>query len=126
MTVVSQPELSVGLALDHALYDTKNNPVLNARLSVRNSTNEPLTLTFPTSQIYDLEIRDEKGVVVFKWSSDKGFAQVVTTVEIQAEKNYVIGATLGGLPAGTYVAQAWFTTAGPPRAYSASTAFQIK
>ena len=126
VTVVSQPELSVGLALDHAVYEVKNNPVLNARLNIRNSTNEALTLTFPSSQVYDLDIRDEKGVVVFQWSADKGFAQVITTVELQDEKNYVISAPLAGLPPGSYVAQAWFTTTGPPRAYSGSAAFQIK
>jgi hypothetical protein len=126
VTTVSEPEFSTGLALDHAVYSTSDSPTLSARLSIRNSTTDPVLLTFPTGQIYDLEIRDDQGNVVFRWSNGKAFPQIVTSVEIQYEKDYVIAASLNGLTPGKYVAQGWFTVAGPPRAYSASTRFEIK
>ena len=126
VTVVSQPELSTGLALDHAVYTRSASAALTARLSLRNSTIDPVTLTFPTGQIYDLEIRDDQGNVVFLWSKGRIFPQLVSTVDIQDEKDYIITAPVGNLAAGKYVVQAWFTVDGPPRAYSAAARFEIK
>ncbi|HYL35245.1 MAG TPA: BsuPI-related putative proteinase inhibitor [Bryobacteraceae bacterium] len=126
VTIVSQPEFSTGLALDRAVYLASDSPTLSVRLSIRNSTSDPVTLTFPTGQIYDLEIRDDQGNVAFLWSMGKAFPQIVTTFEIQYEKDYVIAAPLAGLPPGKYVAQGWFAVAGPRRAYSASARFEIK
>lgn len=124
VTVVSQPELSTGLALDQAVYAAS--ATLNARLSIRNSTTDPVSLTFPTGQIYDLEIRDDQGNAVYLWSKNKVFPQMVTTLQLQYEKDYMIAAPLAGLPPGKYVAQGWLAVEGPPRAYSGSARFEIK
>ncbi len=126
VTVVSQPEISTGLALDSAIYKASDSPALTARLSIRNTTADPVSLTFLTGQIYDLEIRDDQGTVVFLWSKGKLFPQLVTTVQIQDEKDYVITAPLANLPPGKYVVQGWFTVEGPARAYSSSARFEIK
>ena len=130
VTVVSQPEISVSLSLDRAVYPGPSawfdTSTLSARFSIRNVTSDPLALTFPTGQIYDLEIRDDRGNVVFLWSKDRVFPQIVTTVQLQDEKDYIITAPTNNLAPGKYVAQAWLTVAGPARAYSASVAFQVK
>ena len=126
VTVVSQPEISTGLALDSAVYKASDSPTLTARLSIRNSTADPVSLTFLTGQIYDLEIRDDQGNVVFVWSKGKVFPQLVTTVQIQDEKDYIVTVPLASLSPGKYVVQAWFTVEGPARAYSSSARFEIK
>ncbi len=124
--VATEPEISVSLALDHAAYSASDSATLNARLSIRNSTAEPEVLTFPSGQLYDLEIRDEQGNVVYQWSRGKLFPQVITTLQLQFEKDYPIAAPLAGLPPGKYIVQAWLAVQGPPRAYSASSRIEIE
>ncbi len=126
VTVVSQPEVSTSLALDHAVYSAPDSTKLAARLSIRNTTADPVNLTFITSQTYDLEIRDAQGNVVYLWSKGKIFSQIAFTEAIQDEKDYIITAPLDNLPPGKYVAQGWLVVEGPPRAYSASAVFQVK
>jgi hypothetical protein len=126
VTFLSRPELSTGLALDHAVYSLANSAGLTARLSILNSTSDPVSLRFSTSQKYDLEILDDKGKSVYQWSKGRAFAQVVTTVSFQNETDYVITVPLAGIAPGNYVARGWLTAAGPPLAYSASASFQVK
>jgi hypothetical protein len=122
---VSQGELSTGLALDRAVYAVSE--TLTARLSIRNSDpGTPGILSFSSGQMYDLEIRDGDGNVVYLWSRGRAFPQIVSELEIQDQKEYVIAVPLVKLPRGNYVVQGWFTTDGPLRAYSASARFQIQ
>jgi hypothetical protein len=103
--------------------------MLSARLMIRNSSGDPGDpgiLSFANGQMYDLEIRDGNGNVVFLWSRGKAFPQVVCELEIQDQKEYVLEAPLVKLARGHYVVQGWFTTDGPPRAYSSSARFQIR
>src|SRR5437899_2052132 len=121
VTVISQPELAVSLTLDQSVYKSgaQQPPVMTALLSVRNTTADLVALTFNTGQIYDLEIRNEKGEQVFLWSKGKLFAQIVQSITFASgEKNYVITAPLA-LPPGKYIVQGWLV-AGPPKAYSVS------
>ena|ERR1700730_5248606 len=122
---MSQGELSTGLALDRTVYAVSD--TLTARLSIRNSDpGNPGILSFSSGQMYDLEIRDGDGNVVYLWSRGKAFPQIVSELEIPDQKEHVIGVPLVKLPRGNYVVQCWFTTDGPPRAYSASARFQIQ
>jgi hypothetical protein len=122
----SIPELDTEIELDKEIYPASSASTLTARLMIRNSTADPVTLTFPTGQVYDLEIHDDEGNVVYGWSRDKTFTQMVTTLQIQYEKDYAITAPLAHLKPGRYVAQAWLAVEGPPRAYSGSARFEIK
>lgn len=122
----SQPQVSVTLSLDHAVYSAASSTALTALLSARNATADTVTLTQPTTQQYDLEIRDAKGNIVYRWSAGKFFGQVVTTVNLTGEIDYTITAPLTNLQPGQYVAQAWLAVAGPERAYSASLGFEIR
>ena len=110
--------------LDRDVYGWSD--TLTARLSIRNSDpTNPGVLSFSSSQMYDLEIRDGDGNVVCLWSRGKLFPQVISELEIPDQEEYVISVPLVKLPRGNYVVQAWFTSDGPPRAYSASARFQI-
>ena len=120
--VTAPTDLAVQISLDQP----SSSASLSARLTVRNTTGQPVTLTFPTGQIYDLEIRNATNDVVYRWSRDKVFTQIFASLGLQGEKTWTIVAPLTNLPAGRYVVQAWLAVEGPPRAYSASTAFDLK
>jgi hypothetical protein len=122
----SQPDLSTDIELDNDVYSASSASQLNARLLIRNESADPVTLAFPTGQVYDLEIHDGEGNVVYRWSRDKTFPQISTRVDIQFEKEYRISAPLSHLKPGRYVVQAWLAVEGPPRAYSGSARFEIK
>jgi len=121
----STPEFTIELALDEIDYLASPDAVLKARLSIRNSTTDPETLTFGTGQMYDLEICDDHGSMVYLWSKGKVFPQVATTVQVQYEKDFDLTAPLAQVRPGKYVAKAWFLLPGPPRAYSASARFNV-
>jgi len=122
---MSEAELSMDLELAETDYRAGDPITLTARLTVRNWAADPSALTFPTSQSYDLEIRDDQGKVVYVWSRGQVFSQIMTELQIQYEKDYAINATVGKLAPGKYIAQAWLTADGPPRAYSASARFHV-
>ncbi len=124
---MSQGELTTDLELDRDVYASSD--TLTARLNIRNSTGDPSTpgvLSFSSAQMYDLEIRDDRGQVLARWSRGKTFAQIVSELQIEDQKEYVLTLPLEKLPRGHYVAYGWFTADGPARAYSASARFQIQ
>jgi hypothetical protein len=127
---ISQPE--VAFSLSAAVSTAGSPPTLITRLTLRNSQPGPISLTFNSGQLYDLELRNEAGDVVFRWSNGRLFSQIVQTIAFQpGETNYVIETALADrtgkpLPAGKYIAQGWLTAAGPAKAYSASISFQIQ
>jgi hypothetical protein len=134
----SRPQLSFGMALDNSVYTVNRMPpvpvpppvpTLTARLTLRN-TAQPITLTFPTGQSYDLEIRNENGAVVYRWSDGRAFTQVFRTETFgPGEKSFTVQAPLAGadknpLPQGKYVAEGWLTTQGT-KTFDASVGFEI-
>jgi hypothetical protein len=130
VTVLSEPEVTFSLTLDRRQYGGDSNiPVMTARLTLRSTHPEPIELTFSSGQRFDIEIRDESGKGVFRWSADKSFVAVIGVERIgPGERNWVVEIPLaaGGerLPPGKYVAEAFLTTLGPPM-YSASVGFEI-
>lgn len=138
VTVVSDREASFQLTLDKPVYTAnlmppvdpgQPAPVLRARFTLRNTSEAPVKLTLPSSQVYDFAIRDEKGGTVYAWSEGRVFNQVVQDLEVgPGERNWVltIPLSLDGkvLDAGKYVAEAWLATAF--KQYSASVGFQIE
>ena len=122
---MAEPELSIELVLDEADYPASQPITLTAKLTIRNWSADPVVLAFPSSQQYDLEIHNDQGDVVYSWSKGQAFSQSTTELQIQYEKEFSITAPAGSLPPGKYVAQAWLTVEGPPRAYSASARFHV-
>ena len=116
VTEVTTQEIRFSLSIDAASS--------SARLTLRNTSPGPISLTFPSSQSYDLKLRNEKGDTVYVWSADKAFAQLFRTESFgPGERNYVILLPLENLPPGKYVADAFLTTA-PSGSYTASVVFE--
>ena len=139
VTVISAPEVAFSLSLDSSIYyanfmppidPARVAPLLHARLTLRN-TAEPIQLTFPSGQTFDLVIKNEKGDVLYRWSDGKAFTLAIRTETFgPGEKNYVVEVRLADkdgkpFPQGRYVAEGWLTTMGP-RAYAASVGFELK
>ncbi|MCC7174778.1 MAG: hypothetical protein IT159_06245 [Bryobacterales bacterium] len=128
VTYVNEESVSFGLTLDRYVYRTPGEII--ARLTVRNHRWEPLELRFPSSQAFDLVLRDEKGEVVYRWSEGKAFLDVLRTERHgYGERNHAVLVPLmdkagRALAPGKYSAEAWLSVT-PPQAYSASAAFEI-
>ena len=94
-------------------------------MTLRVVQDQPLNLTFGTSQLYDLVIRNANGDAVYRWSDGKAFAQIVQTVPFgPGEKNFTVVANLG-FPPGKYTAEGYLTTSGT-KSYTATVGFEIK
>ena len=137
--VISAAEVAFQLSIDRPVYvpdlfppveHERAIPVLRARMTIRNSTPAPLVLNFPSGQRFDLVIRNTNREEVFRWSANKLFTQALGRIELSpGRRSFTAEAPLGAgenqpLPPGTYIADAWLTTEGPP-AYRASIAFEI-
>jgi len=118
VTEVTTPEIRFGLSIDVSAS--------TARLTLRNTTPDPIPLAFPGGQSYDLKIRNEKGEIVYVWSADKLFTMMFRTENFgPGERNYMILLPLETLPAGKYFADAFLTTT-PPGTYTATVGFEYK
>ncbi|MCC7174777.1 MAG: hypothetical protein IT159_06240 [Bryobacterales bacterium] len=139
-TVISQPELHFSLTLDKPVYTADlmppvdpaaGIPRLTARLTLRNTSDKPVLLDFSSGQRYEIEIKDEKGAVVYRWSEGRGFPLALGQETIgPGEKNYVAVIPLAvksgrPFPQGRYVAGAWITNSGPQR-FRASMGFEVR
>lgn len=68
-------QLTVRLATDKTTYESGE--TIELELVLENGGSEPVTLEFTTSQRYDFEIRNVDDEVVWRWSDEMGFAQVL-------------------------------------------------
>jgi hypothetical protein len=124
-TQVSDKEVAFGLTLDANTYVLNQLQPIRAmvRLTLRNTSNTPLNLVFPTGQDYDIVIRNIAGDEVYRWSNGLAFTQVVRNVSVLGEKNYAVSIPLDTLPAGKYTIDGYLTTS--PRVYDATTTIEI-
>jgi hypothetical protein len=92
-TVFSEKEHSFGVTLDSSSY--QRGDTITARLTLRNTQPEPLQLTFPSGQDYDLVIRDASGAVVYRWSDGRAFVQIFRMIPVQGERLWLILVPIG-------------------------------
>jgi hypothetical protein len=113
---------------------------LEARLTIEANLSPPLVLEFFSEQYYDLEIVNDAGEDVARWSAGKVFPMTATNMTIQGQKQWDVAMSLADvsgkpLPAGLYVVKAFLTThtepfirkprAFAPLQHAASLAFAI-
>jgi len=80
-------------------------------------------VTFPSSQEYDLRLRNADGTIVWSWSADKIFAQVVHERSISGLTATVTVPHPPAVPEGAraYTLEAWLTTAPNGPQFAAAT-----
>jgi hypothetical protein len=104
---------------------------MTARLSLRNTSDKPVRLAFSSGQRYDLELKNERGDVVYRWSEGRAFTMELGEEIIgPGERRYEVIVRLADkagkpLAQGKYTAEAWLTTVGP-RTYVATAGFQMR
>jgi Intracellular proteinase inhibitor len=115
-------EVSFTASVNSPAYVPGN--LLGARLTLRNSGTDPVSLHFRGGQSFDLKILNDKGESVYTWSSDKSFVMIARDVTLTpGELTYGVTVSLAGLPPGHYMMQAYVTT--DPTAYSGQVAFDV-
>lgn len=127
VTFLTGPQVSFTLTLDKTTYPTQNADMI-ARLTLSVKQAEPLSLTFSSGQMFDLVVRNSAGKDVYRWSAGVLFAQIVQTIQVSGEKNWVVHAVLGkaaALPPGQYTAEGYLTPTGDKR-YTATVGFEVK
>ena len=55
-------------------------------LTITIAASEPITLYYRTTQRFDIVISDPEGKVVWRWSKDKAFAEVLEQVSLKASE----------------------------------------
>lgn len=137
-TVISEPSVAFSLTLDRSVYRINplsaqprdTTPTLNARLTLRNNTPDPIPLEFGSGQTYDLSIKNSDGKEVYRWSEGRAFTMVFRSEKFSGESNWTITTSLKTsdgtpFPSGNYTAEAWLTTTGGPN-YSSKVRFEIR
>jgi hypothetical protein len=59
---------------------------------VTNTSAAPIEFTFPTSQRYDFVVEGAGGALVWRWSDDRAFAQVVTRARLEPGETWTMEA----------------------------------
>ena len=123
-TTADAGQVAFSVALDAAVYRlTTDSANATVRLMLRNSTPDPLKLTFTSGQIYDAKIINEKGENVYTWSASRSFIQIIRNETLAAgERNYAFTVPIGNLPAGRYTLEGSLVSL--PR-YTATTSFEV-
>jgi hypothetical protein len=67
----------------------KRNEEINFLIAVENKSNHTVTLTFPTSKMFDITVKDSSGKETFKHSIGKNYSQKQEKVEIQAGESHI-------------------------------------
>lgn len=129
VTVISAPELAFSLSLDRSVYTANLMPPIvpenaipriHARITLRNTTPDPLTLEFSSGQVYEMVLWNDQGKVVWRYSDGRAFTQAFHSITVSkgdrtwtetirlADADTTGG--MGPLPAGRYVLECWLTT----------------
>jgi len=116
LAVFGGPEHSFRLSLDRLAYEREFE--FNARMTLENSTGQPLHLQFSSGQSFDLFLKDARGNRVYTWSATRLFIAVMREETVEGERNWTATDQLR-LDPGQYTMEAVLTTVGG-KAYSAT------
>ena len=107
LAVFGQGEHAFRLSLDRVAYP--RNAEFEARLTLENSTGQPLLLRFNSGQSFDLRIKNDRGEHVYTWSATRLFIAVMRDEAVVGEKNWTTSDRLA-LDPGQYTMEAVLTT----------------
>jgi hypothetical protein len=106
---VGAAETSFTVATDRLVYAPGG--MAAVRMTLRNTQDKPLVLTFPSGQDYDVQIRDSKGEIVYTWSANRAFPLIYRgEVLIQGTRQWLAMVDLPQLAPGEYSLTAFLAT----------------
>lgn len=100
VTFISQPETAFGIGVEGS----------SVRITLRHTGPQPLDLTFPSSQLYNIVVYDQRGQAVWNWASTRLFLAAVQNERIIGERTWM--EALPSLPPGNYAVEAVLTNEG--------------
>lgn len=85
-------------------------------IQLRNTTRDPIAVTFSTSQSVDIVLTSSAGVEVYRWSTGRFFEQSVRQVTVEGRSSVPldIGDDLTAVPPGFYEVTVSLTNTDPP------------
>ena len=72
--------IGVNFTTDKLIYRVGTK--ITVKYTITNLSDKPLVLDFPTSQQFDWTVTDAEGNLIYRWSKDRAFAQVLTHLTI--------------------------------------------
>ena len=132
--------ISVSLSIDKPAYTAdlmppvspdRAIPIMHAAFKVANTSDQPLRLTTPSGQEFDLVIKNAQGDVIYRWSDGKFFTQAASTIDLSpGHRTYAVEIPLSEaenqpLAPGKYTVESWLAVV-PPESYRATTSFEIQ
>jgi hypothetical protein len=136
--------VSFTLALDSAVYSIGQGgsppPEMTAHIRFCSTVSPPVVLHFFSLQRFDLDIINDAGAEVYKWSAGRVFPMLAQNISVTGEVHWKVAVPLADaqgtpLPAGQYIAQAYLTLHTDPstrnkpafaRKYAGSVLFSIQ
>ena len=104
---------------------------LSFRIELKNEGSDTLSVRFSDSQVFDIALSNSLGGLVWKWSHDKAFAQLVWQLDLKPGESHPeqgdwdLKANDGSqVPPGTYRVKVWITSSSPDT--NPSVEFSIK
>jgi hypothetical protein len=76
----SMADLGVNFTTDKLIY--RVGTTMTVKYTITNLTDQPLVLTFPSSQRFDWTVTDAEGNLVYQWMANKKFAAGITHLTI--------------------------------------------
>ncbi|MBV9462798.1 MAG: hypothetical protein JO317_01085 [Verrucomicrobiae bacterium] len=80
------PELDLDLQVGKANYSSAEDDAIQVKMVALNKSDHKFILRFPTAQHFDFTIRDAQGQEKYRWSSDKNFAEKLSTIVVNANE----------------------------------------
>lgn len=131
LTFRGEPDTDFRVSLDRTLVEPKGAETPTVRVTMRLSSYRTpmLTLHFASSQRYDIQLRNAAGQVVYRWSDDVAYAQIIGDQVFAGELSFEQLIPLhvrGGeqLPAGEYRVEAWLDT--PNREFAGAAMVELR
>lgn len=84
--IEAPPEFDVDIQVGKKMYSSASDDAVEVKMVLVNKSKNKYILRFPTAQHFDFLVQDEKNRELYKWSSDKEFAEKLSTIIVNANE----------------------------------------
>jgi Intracellular proteinase inhibitor len=99
------------------VLEPQNEKGILFRYEVKNQTEKEKIFQFPTSQKFDYAIKNLNGRIVYQYSKNHMFMQVLTSLKLKQAEVFKQDILVKDLEPGTYTLEVWLTPSGEPEDY---------